>query len=124
MWRFFNKFLHLLWSIFGDNIDGTIDANDVFNWGRSLINSSPPASDFAKGNNVNDGDDGATGGSAICAAGVDDAFFFFVFGGSPADHPPVVLLAFLAALSDGGGLVDASSALLLFPLPFLAITIT
>ena len=46
---------------FGDNIDGTIDDDAVFNWGGSLINSFPPPGDFAKGNNDNDGDDDADG---------------------------------------------------------------
>ena len=96
----------------------------MFKWGKSLINSLPPPGDFAKGINVNDGGDDATGGSAICAAGVDEAFFFFVFGRSPTVPLLVLSLAFFAALLGSEGLLDASLALLLFPLPFLAILIT
>ena len=60
----------------GPSFGGTFDADAVFNWGRSLNISLPPSGDVAKGINVNDGGDGATGGSAICAAGVDKAFSF------------------------------------------------
>ena len=70
--------------------------------GRITTQFFSTAGDFAKGNNVNDGNDGSDDRFAICVDVVDDAFFFSIFGGLPPDPPLVVLLAFLAALSDGG----------------------
>ena len=66
---------------------------------RTTKRSPSPAAVFARGNNDGDNDDDVGGNHGV-------------------------LLALLATLSDGGGIVDALSALLLYPLPFFVIAIT
>ena len=122
MWQLNDKFFISSVPSFGENIDGTIDADAVFNWGRSPIKSLPPLVILLK----------ALMSMMVMmvlqavlqfAPQVWMMLFSFLFWEDRRQSPPGCFACF-AALSGCGGLVDASSALLLFPLPFLAIVIT